>query len=284
MYDSPSDDNALSPHRFAQAIAQSGGKPFAFDDGDMRTLHFDERFIQSAMRISQPDELLLSYTRAMMAFVLFQSEPSHILMIGLGGGSLAKYCYRTLPNSRITVVENDPDIIAMRGQFRVPDDDQRFQVILADALDYLPGLHSAVDVILHDGYGAEGLSAPLCDTAFYQACWRALAPDGLLVSNLWEGRDELLPLMQRLHQVFHGNLWWCNPQWCMNRIVMSPKSIDVTLFRATLARRAMLQDARHDGLDLRQLAHNLSTSEGRTDAEFLAMAGNAMHAAYLHAG
>ena len=78
------------PSHFEDAFRGSAGKPFAFDNDDMRTLHFDDRFIQSAMRISAPNELLLSYTRAMMGFLLFKPQPRHILMIGLGGGSLAK--------------------------------------------------------------------------------------------------------------------------------------------------------------------------------------------------
>lgn len=57
------------------------------------------------MRISDPDHLLFDYTRVMMGFRLFRPKPKRIEMIGLGGGSLAKACYRCLPDCDITVVE-----------------------------------------------------------------------------------------------------------------------------------------------------------------------------------
>ena len=64
--------------------------------------------------------MYVSYTRAMMAFLLFNPEPRHVLMIGLGGGSLAKYCHRKLPATRITVLELDHDVIALRAKFGIP--------------------------------------------------------------------------------------------------------------------------------------------------------------------
>lgn len=282
MHNASRDEQIVLPTRFEDAIAASGGQPFAFDHGDMRTLHFDERYIQSAMRISRPDELLLSYTRAMMAFLLFQPQPRHILMIGLGGGSLAKYCYRHLPGSRITVVELDPAVIALRRLFHVPDDDARFQVVQADALDYLPALREPVDVILHDGYSADGLPAPLSSSALYRDCRALLAPGGVLVSNLWGEEEALVPAMLRLHGAFDGQLWWCHAQNCLNRIVFSCKDFDAAEFTATLAKRAMRLDLRHE-LGLGELAHNLASAVGRSPAEFEALAGNDMMQAFMQA-
>ena len=146
------------PSHFEDALLDSAGKPFAFDNDDVRTLHFDDRFIQSAMRISAPNDLLLSYTRAMMGFLLFKPQPRHILMIGLGGGSLAKYCHARLPETRISVLEVERDVIALREKFLIPADDARFCIIRADAADYLVATHDKADVILHDGYGADGLA------------------------------------------------------------------------------------------------------------------------------
>ena len=40
------------------------------------------------MLASDPDFLVLSYTRTMMAFLLFNSEPKRIAVLGLGGGSI----------------------------------------------------------------------------------------------------------------------------------------------------------------------------------------------------
>ena len=53
-------------------------------------LHVGGEAIQSAMRMDDPFALELDYTRCMMAFLLFHPQPRRALMIGLGGGSIAR--------------------------------------------------------------------------------------------------------------------------------------------------------------------------------------------------
>jgi spermidine synthase len=132
--------------------------------------------VQSEMRLSRPDDLVLSYARAMMCFVLFHPQPEHIVMVGLGGGSLAKFCYRYLPHCRITVLELNPEVIALREQFAIPRDNARFRVIEADAVDYMSKLDNSADVLLVDGFDADGLPPALGSSAFYHDCRRALRP------------------------------------------------------------------------------------------------------------
>src|SRR3954469_22145667 len=98
-------------------------KPFIVDNGRRRFLHFDFGAIQSAMELSNPQRLTLAYTRKMMAFLLFNRSPKRILLLGLGGGSLAKFCYRNLPYALLTAVEVNQDVIAMRDEFDIPADD-----------------------------------------------------------------------------------------------------------------------------------------------------------------
>ena len=84
------------------------GKPYLTERDGILALHFNDLSVQSEMSIDMPDELVIGYTRAMMSFLLFEPSPKRIAMIGLGGGSLAKYCYRYLPRTEITVVEINP--------------------------------------------------------------------------------------------------------------------------------------------------------------------------------
>ena len=113
------------------------GKPFAFDEGNLRFMYFSQKSVQSAMKIDSPDELLCGYTSAMLAFLLTTPDPHHILMVGLGGGSLLKFCHRHLPRCRITVLEIDADVIALREQFMIPADDDRLEIIQTDAVTYM---------------------------------------------------------------------------------------------------------------------------------------------------
>jgi spermidine synthase len=135
------------------------------------------------MRLNAPTALDLAYTKKMMAFLLFCPNPRHLMIVGLGGGSLAKFCLRHLRRARITALEIDPTVIAMGEQFCIPPD-ERLAIIEADASAYLPRAEADTDVLMLDGFDAEGISSHLNQPAFYQAARRRLRPGGILVANL----------------------------------------------------------------------------------------------------
>src|SRR5690349_19156938 len=92
-------------------------EPFVYRTEETLSLHFDISVIQSEMRCDAPHELVLAYTQTMMGFLLFNPHPRKIFMIGLGGGSLPKYCYANLPETSIVVAEINPRVIALRRTF-----------------------------------------------------------------------------------------------------------------------------------------------------------------------
>lgn len=201
----------FAPDRIAKIKALTHeGRPFVFDDGDIRTLHFDERIVQSAMRLSAPDELLVHYTRAMTGFRLFHPAPRHILMIGLGGGSLLKYCYRNLPSTQLTVLEVDADVIALRAQFMIPPDDARLQVLHQDARAYVGAKAAAsTDIILLDGFDINGAAEGLCSDEFLHDCYRVLRDGGMLVMNMADDGDTARAVLTQGQALFGlGRLWW----------------------------------------------------------------------------
>jgi spermidine synthase len=198
--------------------------PLVSTRGDLRTLEFMAGDVQSEMRLSRPNALVLAYSRAMMCFALFVPRPRHILMVGLGGGSLAKFCYAHFPHSRITVLELRADVIALRGQFCVPADDARFSVLQADATAYLAGVPDSVDVLLVDGFDAAGLPPALGSSRFYADCRRALRHGGVLVANIFS-YDPLYPAMLgRLRLMFGGQVSWLDRVAGNNRILFAVKA------------------------------------------------------------
>jgi spermidine synthase len=159
-------------------------KPYILESGELRHLCFGPGNTQSVMRISNPYALDLAYTRQMMAFLLFNCQPRRIVLIGLGGGSIAKYCYRYLPTARLTVVESDPNVIALRDEFLIPRDDFRFSVVHADGAAHLAGLRRGVDALLVDAFDRKGIPSSLANVEFYSNAHRCLRSAGMLVMNL----------------------------------------------------------------------------------------------------
>lgn len=160
-------------------------RPFVRKHGRYTSLKFSRSQTQSRMLSADPDALLIDYTRTMMAALLLQPEPACIGMVGLGGGSQAKFCHRHLPQSRIEVVENNPAVIALRRKFSIPDDDPRLQVHLGDGAEFLRTRRGRYDVLLVDGYDEQGIPQALSTLAFYEDCRAALAPGGVMSVNLF---------------------------------------------------------------------------------------------------
>ncbi len=162
----------------------SYNKPFIVDSRRQRALHFDLDCVQSVMHLENPNRLMLAYTRKMMAFLLFNRTPRGVLLLGLGGGSLAKFCYGNLPRAMIAVVEPNPDVIALREEFLIPADDDRFKVIQADGASYVAQPSSCQDVILADACDRAGIAPELDAVEFYNNARRSLAPGGIFVINV----------------------------------------------------------------------------------------------------
>jgi spermidine synthase len=169
----------------------------------VRALHIGSDTIQSAMRVTRPNALEISYTRSMMAFLLFNPDPHEVLMVGLGGGSLAKFIYHNLPQVRASAVEVNPRVVAVARQFfQVPADDERFKIVIADGASFLSNAQLRADVIMVDGYDAESQVAALATQTFYRDCARALGDSGTLVVNLWGGDRSFAGCVERIANAF----------------------------------------------------------------------------------
>lgn len=164
-------------------------QPFCVDTDLVKSLHFDLGETQSRMSLRDPDALLLKYTRTMMGSLLFNPVPARIAMIGLGGGSLAKFCHRHLADAVIDVAEINPRVVAMRSEFRIPPDDARFAVHLADGAEFIrrPRFRRTLDLLLVDAYDPGGIPGHLCTPEFNADCLRSLRAGGVAVFNLFHG-------------------------------------------------------------------------------------------------
>ena len=180
--------------------------PFMLDSSGMRHLYFDLNAVQSSMCLEEPDTIVTAYVRKMMAFLLFNRAPRHILLIGLGGGSLVKFCHRHLPETRLTVVEVDPDIIELREWFHIPADDDRLQVILGDGADFVQRGDWAADIVLIDAFDRAGVAPSLASAEFYAAAFRRLGRNGVLVMNLSGEPARYGPHLDRLREACPGRV------------------------------------------------------------------------------
>ena len=247
--------------RFGKRRADDGGLEVTEERG-LRVLRLGSRAIQSAMRVNRPWDLELAYTRAMMGFLMFNPLPQEVLMIGLGGGSLAKFIRKQRPQTRITAVEIDPRVIAAaRTHFELPPDDATLSVVEADGALYVRQHPGSADVILLDGFDAGNQVEALATQTFYAACRRALKPNGMLVVNLWGRDSEFAEYFARLTRAFEGEVGWLSVQNKTNVIVFAfAEAGALARLDAGQPQRANL--SRRWGLDLRGFARDFQWAEG----------------------
>lgn len=171
--------------------------------GGLRSLHVGGEAIQSAMYVDDPFGLALDYTRCMMAFLLFQPRPRDVLMIGLGGGSLAKFVYHRLTRTRVRAIECDARVVqAARDHFALPADDARLAVEVGDGAQALAP--RCCDVLMVDGFEDEAQAPGLANQDFYDAAYLALRSPGILVVNFMSDDPALDRRLRKLERAFGG--------------------------------------------------------------------------------
>src|SRR5690606_1757511 len=103
----------------------------------VRSLHFGTKWTQGAMRVAIPDAIELEYVQQMMLWTLFLQNPRAIAQLGLGAGTLTKFCHQHFPDAAIQAVELAPAVTAIsRLHFGLPPDDDRLHVVHMDAMAF----------------------------------------------------------------------------------------------------------------------------------------------------
>jgi spermidine synthase len=210
-----------------------------------RTLHVGGEAIQSTMRLSDPWALALDYTRCMMAFLLFHPEPREVLMIGLGGGSLAKFFHRQFRKTSVHVVELDERVvIAARTHFALPPDDARLRVEVGDGAEALSP--ECCDVLVVDAYHDEEHVPTLASAEFYDAAYLALAEQGVVVVNFMDDDRSLNEYLRRMEAAFGGRVLAMKALYDPNVLAFALKGFDSRISWETLRQRAQALESRYD--------------------------------------
>jgi spermidine synthase len=208
----------------------------------VRTLHVGGEAIQSSMRLEDPYALALDYTRCMMAFLLFHPEPRRALMIGLGGGSLAKFFHKFLKRTSIKVVELDERVVvAAREHFALP---RAIEVQIGDGAEALEP--ECCDTLVVDAFEDELHVPRLASQAFYDGAFLALSEPGALVVNFMNDDPKFDQTLQRLERAFGGAVIVMPALYDPNILAFALKGMPSTISWSALRSRAEALESRLD--------------------------------------
>lgn len=219
-------------------------QPYVREELGSRSLHFSDAAIQSRMDLLHPDALVLDYTRTMMAGVLmFVPEPARLAVVGLGGGSLVRFCHRHLPRTVVTAVESNPHVIALRGRFAVPPDGARLRVVHDDGAHHVATTDERYDAILVDAFDRGGMPEALGTRRFYDDSLDALRPGGVLAVNLHAGHPLLDVHIDRLHAAVAAPLLRVDDRDGTNSVVFARRGEPLRAHRRVAPAAGELHDA-----------------------------------------
>jgi spermidine synthase len=173
-----------------------------YDEGGFRYLNFGQQDEQSCQLRAAPALLQHVYARAMLLVLLFQPQPRHITIFGLGGGCMATSLLQHLAATRVEVVELRAAVIDIaRDYFQLPDSD-RLSIVHSDVADYLAQQGTEkIDILFSDIFDGDGLNLFQLAPEFLQACAERLRPEGWLVLNCWNehrGEHEALAALRKI--------------------------------------------------------------------------------------
>lgn len=184
------------------------------DFGDIRYLHLGTEWVQGSMLLDKPFDIELEYVQRMMCWLLFSDPGSvaarHAMQLGLGSAALTKFCHKKL-KMKTTAVELNPQVVAAcRLWFKLPQDDQRLKVILADAAQEIrkPQHSGTVDALQVDLYDHEAAAPVLDSAAFYANCRELLSEDGVMTVNLFGRDSSYLQSLEKIAEAFGPESVW----------------------------------------------------------------------------
>ena len=236
--------------------SESPFTPVTLSEHDgVRYLHLDSVWVQGAMRIRQPQVVVLEYVQRMLASLLWRSTAAlsqgRAVQLGLGAGAITRFTLKAL-KLPTTVVEINPMVVDVnRLRFHLPVGDPKLEVVVADAGNWLKTAEPRSTGLLHvDLYDHEAAAPVLDDSAFYARCHALLEDGGVFSVNLF-GRDaSFADSAARIAEVFGPeNVWRLRATREGNSVVIATRGAALPE-RAERLQRADTIEARFGALGL----------------------------------
>lgn len=191
--------------------------------GAYRFLYFGEQTEQSCCLTIDPGWLEYDYTRAMLLGSYWvPRKGADMLLLGLGGGSLANCMIGNFEPQRVVAVELRPAVIDIARSHLGLTSDPRLHVIAGNAEQFVATTAERFDLIGMDLYMEGGLSRLQMQAEFFGACKKLLKPGGVLVINQWQLAESGQPYASRLLLDLFGDQYLQAPVEEGNIILLVP--------------------------------------------------------------
>lgn len=171
------------------------GALLVFEEGDERCMNFETMYDhgrQTCISLRDPKQLVFAYTRMMVSALYLNPQPKNILIIGLGGASLANALANILPNTTIDSVEIEPAVAQVAQQYFNYQLGPRQRLYIEDGRAYVEQANTQglqYDMVMLDAFDMDYIPEHLMTLEFLQQLKRILSPQGILIANTFTESD-----------------------------------------------------------------------------------------------
>lgn len=155
---------------------------------------------QSCIDTRAPRDMVFSYTRMMMAALLFNPEPERVLVIGLGGGTLPSAIAELYPNVTIDAVEIDSAVVEVARNFFNYRPHPGTSVTVADGRLFVKrrasrrarqgeSAEAGYDLVLLDAFNGDYIPEHMMTQEFLAELRSVMSEDGILAANTFAISD-----------------------------------------------------------------------------------------------
>lgn len=165
--------------------ATEWGELQVWEDGDQRSLWFDDEILQSEINLTDPAVLPNPVNRAMLAHLLFGQQPKRVLLAGCGGGAIGRWFASRSPSTVGDAVDLSAEVLQVAKQFfDFPPADSQWTTHCSDVTDFLGAQNNRYDFILFDLEQQQHSPDWLTSDELLQVAFGALQDGGVATFNL----------------------------------------------------------------------------------------------------
>jgi len=228
---------------------------------------------QGGIYLEAPDKLLFEYSRmAFVSLAFLERDPTMVLFVGLGAGSMPKYFNKYYPDAVTDIVEIDPDMVFVAKKYFNFKENEKMKIYVNDGRLFIKRTPKKYDIVFLDAYQNDYIPFHLTTLEFLKEVRSRLKEDGVVVSNiLSEYNNKFFDSMVVTYRKAFPNVYVFQGQESRNFIFVATMSGKMKVQESVMADARKIQKFRRMDVDLAGIGESCeySTAYERKTAKIL---------------
>ncbi|MFC1495161.1 spermidine synthase [Thermodesulfobacteriota bacterium] len=224
-----------------------------YEDGFIRTLRLGKDYEagkQSRVDIRFPHNLILEYTKLVFSGLLINDRPDSILIIGLGGGAIPRAFNRYFPETKIDVVDIDPDVLDVAEKYFLFKAGKNINTHISDGRIFVEdiinrNLPVKYDMIILDAFDSSSIPGHLLSKEFLELIAQIMNPEGVIAANVLSDNSLFHSIIKTYRKVF-GRCYVFIGEQAKNAVLVTPGKDAPDLVHKEVMEKAYYLNKNHD--------------------------------------